>query len=178
MPAFEPVAELPSRIGAAEIIDPDHIDWLVLGGGQGAERFAEGSREALFDALVVVVDKAAEPSKILAPVVVRVGHILIAFLVPATDDIEVGEVARVRPHGNSDNREGRTGEENTQRPVSGGVFALAFQDIEDGFGDENIEEGKNREEVAEADVQVAGDADIAIEKDEEDHQILGDPFAE
>lgn len=172
------LTELPFPIRPPKVIDSDDIDWLVFRCIHRTERFAEGGFKLVLDAFIVIVDKTAETLQILTPVVVGVRHILVAILVSAADGVEVGEVARVRDDRDGNDRESSTGEEDAKRSVCRRLFALAFQDVEDRLGYEHIDEGEDREEVAVADVQVTGDADVAVEEDEEHHHVLSNPLTE
>lgn len=177
MPPLVEVPELPRRVGTTEVIDPDGVDRLIFGRGHCAEWFAQRCLEAFLDTLVVIIYKTTEATEVLSPIIVRVSYILVAVFMSTTNDIEVREIARVGPDRDGDNRKGRTSEKDTKHPMGRRVFMLALQHIEDSLGNEDIEEGKNRKEVAVTDIEIAGDTDIAIEEDKEDHQVLCDAFS-
>lgn len=53
------------------------------------------------------------------------------------------------------------------------MFLVPMIEIGRGFGGEKVEERENRKEVAEADIEIAGDADEGVEENEEYREILG-----
>ena len=55
---------------------------------------------------------------------------------------------------------------------------MTFVKVSQSFSDEHVEKWQNGKEVSEANVEVAGDADIAVEEDEKGAEILSDTTLE
>lgn len=111
--------------------------------------------------------------QILTPVIVRISGIEIAVFVTTNGLIEIRQVTRIAEEycGHTD-KEHDTEEHGNQ--FSGNpFFFVAFVEISEGLANHHVEKREDWEEVAKADVEISGDADIAIEEDKEYRQILG-----
>ncbi len=158
--------EIERRIRTTEVIEADRIDWR-----QFDEAFI-ATEIVGFEALIVLIDEIAEMLQVLPPVVVRIRCDLVAVLVSSSDGIVVGKIARI--HGERDEQHGDE-EESKERPDQiAGLFHVAPDEVGERLGDEEIEEWQYREEMTEADIEIAGDADVGVEEDEEKREILGD----
>lgn len=153
-PGDEFIAEIVFGITTTEVVDSDSVDSRVC-------------REVVFQVF-----------QILAPIVVGIGGIEVALEVTAGDRIEIGEVVRVGEEWGGCHDEEKNTEDYSDQLVSDGLSRMALVEVGQGLADEEVEEWKDREEVTESDVQVAGDADVAVKQDEKNREILSDVFSE
>lgn len=111
----------------------------------------------------------------MSPVVVGVGDVFIPLARSAHSGVEVREVTTWESEDGNEDDPARKEEEKNADGSPGGVIAdVAPPVAEDHFASQDKEEGENREEVSEADIQIARDAQIAIERDEGEHHVFGD----
>lgn len=54
------------------------------------------------------------------------------------------------------------------------VALVSLPIIKNRFGSKHVEERKNREKMSETDIEIAGDAQVAVERDEAEHGVLSD----
>ncbi len=94
------------------------------------------------------------------------------------DGVEVGKVAWIREGRDSDDNESENTNEHGEKVLGEILMLHPLQDIENHFGHQHIDEGENREEVTEADIEIASDADVTVESDEENHHSLSDAITE
>lgn len=161
MPRNEVVSEIEGRVRSAEIIE-------------SYRSYRTRARKGCFEGwttAIVVLDEVAEVLQILSPIVIGIGRDHIAVFGAACEHIVVGEIARINGE--------RSDEEQAEEECSewaediSEVFLVPMIKIGRGFGGEKVEERENRKEVAEADIEIAGDADEGVEEDEEYREILG-----
>lgn len=110
----------------------------------------------------------------MTPVVIGVSGIQITFGMAAGCRIEVREVAWIRKKGGDNNDEHENADEASYHLSSRWFFGVAFVKVSQGFSDEHVEKRQNGKEVTEANIEVAGDADVAVKEDEEGTEVLGD----
>ena len=161
MPRNEVVSEIEGRVRSAEVIE-SYRSYQALIRSECFERWAVA---------IVIFDEVAEVLQILSPVVIGIGRDHIAVFGAACEHIVVGEIARINGE--------RSDEEQAEEECSewaediSEVFLVPMIEIGRGFGGEKVEERENRKEVAETDIEIAGDADEGVEENEEYREILG-----
>lgn len=160
MPRDEVVSEIEGRVRSAEVVEP-YRSYRTPIRGECFERWT---------AAIVVCDEVAEVFQILSPIVIGIGCDHIAVFGTAGEHVVVGEIAWI--DGERSDEE-QTEEECGERSEDiSEVFLVPMVEIGRGFGGEKVEERENRKEVAETDIEIAGDADEGIKENEEYREIL------
>ena len=111
---------------------------------------------------------------ILSPVVVGIGDIFVAFGVATHCGVEIREIARVGKDGYENNPAGEDKNESAHDAPGCVIATVTLPVVKYGFGSEHVEEGKDWEEMSEADIEIARDAEVAVECDETKHGVLRD----
>lgn len=161
MPRDEVVSEIEGRVRSAEVVEP-YRSYRTSIRGECFERWTTA---------IVVFDEVAEVFQILSPIVIGIGCDHIAVFGTAGEHVVVGEIAWIDGE--------RSDEEQTEEECGkwsediSEVFLVPMVEIGRGFGGEKVEERENRKEVAETDIEIAGDADEGIKENEEYREILG-----
>lgn len=124
------------------------------------------------------MNEFAKTFEILTPVVIGISDVLVTIAVAACYGVEVRKVAWVGKYGDSDDDSGNYSTNNLEEVFGVRSTFGALEEVKSSFGYEYIEKGKDREEVTETDIEIAGDADIAVEHDKEKHESLSHTIPE
>lgn len=128
----------------------------------------------------MVVDEEFHPFHILTPIIIGVGDIFESVF-RADRFVEVREIIRMGHEGNRDDPEREPETDDGIDAVSQLFFRRemlfimqsSLDELRQGFRDEEIEEKNDREEVAEADVEISGNRDNRIKRYESSHGPFG-----
>ena len=123
---------------------------------------------------IVGINPRTQPLGVLPPVVVGIGDIFVALGMSAHRCVEIGEIARIGEDRYEKYPAGEDENESSHDAPRRVIAVMALPVVKDSLGSEDIEEGENREEMSKTDVEIAGDAEVAVEADKSEHGILRD----
>lgn len=127
---------------------------------------------AVVDAKIVGVDPGLQPLRILPPIVVGVGDILIPLGVSAHGRIEIGQIARIGEYRYEEYPASEEKDESSHDAPGSVIAVVALPIVEHGFGSEDVEERKDWEEMSEADIEISGNTEITVERNKSEHGVL------
>ena len=170
VPLDEDIAEIIFRHGAAEVRHAELVD-RGIAENVGIGRAGVRRGRARF-ARIEFLDEDAEPFEVLAPVIIGIGDVAIAFLRSSGGLVEIGEIGRIGENRNGENPESDGRDRGASRQLA--LEPASPGEIEDRFRDEDVQERENRKEVTKTDIEVARYGNERIEGDEAEHRVLRD----
>lgn len=110
----------------------------------------------------------------MSPIVIRIGSDHVAILVSASQGIVVREIAWIDRERDK-NEKGKEKSHERAKEYAGSSHVPSVE-IRECFSNEEVEKRENWKEVAESDIEVTGNADVGVEHDEKESEVLSDVF--